>query len=94
MTRGTEVIVGVGLGDRPRKSHWPARMDLAQSASGLLLGLSLWGHRFCGCRSRSTTVPVSGWRPLTAGLGPEIILARLRCSSSSAVCQSIPGRLD
>ena len=39
-----EVIVGVGLADRPRKSHWPARMDLVQSASGLLLGLFMWGH--------------------------------------------------
>ena len=39
-----EVIVGVGLADRPRKSRWPARMDLAQSASGLVLGLFMWGH--------------------------------------------------
>jgi len=29
---------------RPRKSRWPARLDLAQSASGLLLGLFMWGH--------------------------------------------------
>ncbi len=41
-----EVIAGVGLADRRRKSHWPARMDLAQSASGLLLGLFMWGHMF------------------------------------------------
>jgi hypothetical protein len=40
------VIAGVGLADRPRKSRWPARMDLAQSASGLLLGLFMWGHMF------------------------------------------------
>ena len=41
-----DVIAGVGLADRPRKSRWPARMDLAQSASGLLLGLFMWGHMF------------------------------------------------
>jgi succinate dehydrogenase subunit C len=39
-----DVIVGVGLADRARKSRWPACMDLAQSASGLLLGLFMWGH--------------------------------------------------
>ena len=42
--KSSEVIEGVGLADRPRKSRWPARMDLAQSASGLLLGLFMWGH--------------------------------------------------
>ena len=42
----TEVIAGVGLIDRPRKSRWPARMDLAQSTSGLILGLFMWGHMF------------------------------------------------
>jgi fumarate reductase subunit C len=33
----------------PRKdarSRWPARMDLAQSLSGLVLGLFMWGHMF------------------------------------------------
>ena len=40
------VIAGVGLADRPRKSRWPARMDLAQSLSGLALGLFMWGHMF------------------------------------------------
>ena len=44
--KSSEVIAGVGLADSPRKSHWPARMDLAQSASGLLLGLFMWGHMF------------------------------------------------
>lgn len=28
----------------PRGSRWPARMDLAQSLSGLALGLFMWGH--------------------------------------------------
>jgi fumarate reductase subunit C len=44
MSKTSEVIAGVGLADRPRKSYWPARMDVAQSASGLLLGLFMWGH--------------------------------------------------
>ncbi|MDZ7590391.1 MAG: fumarate reductase cytochrome b subunit [Rubrivivax sp.] len=40
----TEVMAGVGLRARPGKSRWPARMDLAQSLSGLVLGLFMWGH--------------------------------------------------
>jgi len=46
MSTSPDVIAGVGLADRPRKSRWPARMDLAQSASGLVLGLFMWGHMF------------------------------------------------
>ena len=46
MANSTEVIAGVGLADRSRKSRWPARMDLVQSASGLALGLFMWGHMF------------------------------------------------
>ncbi len=53
-TAPSEVIAGVGLADRPKKSHWPARMDLAQSASGLLLGLFMWGHMFF-----VSTIPIS-----------------------------------
>ena len=41
-----DVIAGVGLADRPSKSRWPARMDLAQSLTGLVLGLFMWGHMF------------------------------------------------
>lgn len=29
-----------------RKSRWPARLDLMQSGSGLILGLFMWGHMF------------------------------------------------
>ena len=29
-----------------RKSRWPARLDVAQSASGLVLALFMWGHMF------------------------------------------------
>jgi fumarate reductase subunit C len=46
MNDSSGVIAGVGLTDRPRKSRWPARMDLAQSLSGLALGLFMWGHMF------------------------------------------------
>ena len=28
------------------RADWPARLDLAQSASGLVLGLFMWGHMF------------------------------------------------
>src|SRR5512139_3405248 len=44
MSKSAAVIAGVGLADRPRKSRWPARMDFAQSGTGLVLGLFLWGH--------------------------------------------------
>ena len=46
MDRPSHVIAGVGLADKARKSRWPARMDLAQSLSGLVLGLFMWGHMF------------------------------------------------
>jgi succinate dehydrogenase subunit C len=38
------LIAGTGLDQKPRKSHWLARLDVAQSASGLLLVLFMWGH--------------------------------------------------
>ena len=44
MNTSSDVITGVGLKDKPRKSRWPARMDLTQSLSGLVLGLFMWGH--------------------------------------------------
>lgn len=40
------LVEGAGLGDKPRKSRWPARLDFAQSATGLILGLFMWGHMF------------------------------------------------
>jgi fumarate reductase subunit C len=46
MEHSSDVIAGVGLADSRRKSRWPARMDLAQSVSGLILGLFMWGHMF------------------------------------------------
>jgi fumarate reductase subunit C len=46
MEQASGLIVGVGLGERSRKSHWPARLDFAQSASGLVVALFMWGHMF------------------------------------------------
>ncbi len=46
MNASTDVIAGVGLADKPRKSRLPAKLDFFQSASGLALGLFMWGHMF------------------------------------------------
>jgi fumarate reductase subunit C len=40
------LIADTGLARRQRKSSWPARLDLGQSVSGLVLVLFLWGHMF------------------------------------------------
>ena len=44
MSKLAAVIAATGLDRSARKSHWPARLDVLQSASGLLLGLFMWGH--------------------------------------------------
>ena len=44
MNNDVGVIAGIGLDQKTRKSRWPARLDLVQSASGLFLGLFMWGH--------------------------------------------------
>ena len=46
MERTSPLIAGAGLAERRRKSAWPARLDLAQSATGLVLALFMWGHMF------------------------------------------------
>ena len=46
MERSGTVIAGVGLFDQARKSAWPARLDVTQSATGLVLVLFMWGHMF------------------------------------------------
>jgi hypothetical protein len=46
MANRNAIIAGVGLADAPRKSRWPARLDLIQSGTGLLLALFMWGHMF------------------------------------------------
>jgi fumarate reductase subunit C len=40
------MIAAVGLAERPRKSRLPAKLDFLQSATGLLLGVFMWGHMF------------------------------------------------
>ncbi len=40
------LIAQAGLADRPRKSRWPAKLDLLQSLTGLFLALFMWGHMF------------------------------------------------
>jgi fumarate reductase subunit C len=41
-------LAAPAAGPRPavRKSRWPARLDLLQSLSGLVLALFMWGHMF------------------------------------------------
>jgi len=46
MDSSSQIIAGAGLTNRARKSRWPARLDFAQSVSGLLLALFMWGHMF------------------------------------------------
>jgi fumarate reductase subunit C len=40
------IVTATSAPARARKSAWPARLDLAQSVSGLVLGLFMWGHMF------------------------------------------------
>ena len=44
MENGAPRISAVRLVERERNSHWPARLDLTQNASGLLLALFMWVH--------------------------------------------------
>lgn len=44
MSTPATVMGASGARARPRKSRWPARLDLAQSVTGLALGLFMWGH--------------------------------------------------
>ena len=44
MKQANPLIAGVGLADRTRASRWPARLDLTQSATGLVLALFMWAH--------------------------------------------------
>ncbi len=46
MERSRGLIAGVGLADRARKSRWPARLDVIQGVTGLILALFMWGHMF------------------------------------------------
>src|SRR5262245_10574471 len=46
MDRSSALLAGVGLAQRHRTSRWPARLDLAQSATGVALVLFMWVHMF------------------------------------------------
>jgi len=46
MESSNRLIAGVGLAGATRKSRWPARLDLVQSGTGLVLALFMWGHMF------------------------------------------------
>ena len=46
MNSRVDVIAGVGLRRCAQESRWPARSDLVQSGSGLVLALFMWGHMF------------------------------------------------
>jgi fumarate reductase subunit C len=46
MEQTSPLIAGAGLADRARKSRWPAKLDVAQSATGLVLVLFMWAHMF------------------------------------------------
>ena len=40
------VVIQAGLADKVKRNRWPARLDLLQSSTGLILGLFMWGHMF------------------------------------------------
>jgi fumarate reductase subunit C len=44
MQRASTLMSGAGLVERARPSRWPARLDVVQSLSGLLLVLFMWAH--------------------------------------------------
>ena len=44
--RGGPLVAGTNFIGSARASRWPARLDVIQSASGLVLALFMWGHMF------------------------------------------------
>ncbi len=46
MESSNQLIAGIGLAGTAHASRWPARLDLAQSGTGLILALFMWGHMF------------------------------------------------
>ena len=46
MSHSAPLIAGVGVAKRPRASRWPAKLDVMESATGLVLVLFMWGHMF------------------------------------------------
>ena len=46
MNSSSPPVAGASGWRAVRKSRWPARLDVAQSVSGLILALFMWGHMF------------------------------------------------
>jgi len=46
MEHGSPLAGVLGLSGRTRASRWPARLDVTQSLTGLVLVLFMWGHMF------------------------------------------------
>jgi fumarate reductase subunit C len=46
MSHAGPLMAGVGMDERARASRWPAKLDVMESATGLLLVLFMWGHMF------------------------------------------------
>ena len=46
MKSSNQLVAGVGLAGTAHRSRWPARLDLVQSATGLVLALFMWNHMF------------------------------------------------
>jgi fumarate reductase subunit C len=46
MDLDSPAIAGARFDGAPRKTRWPARLDVAQSVTGLVLALFMWGHMF------------------------------------------------
>ncbi len=44
MSSHTDTVRGAAFAFRRRRSRWPARLDLVQALSGLVLVLFIWGH--------------------------------------------------
>jgi len=44
MSTNLDIVAAMDFPHHERKSRWPARLDLIQSASGLSLGLFMWVH--------------------------------------------------
>jgi hypothetical protein len=59
MHNEVSVIARVGLEHKTRKSRWPARLELMQSASGLFLGLFHAGTPEEGCMLSCAVRPCS-----------------------------------
>ena len=46
MSHSSPLLAGAGMADVARASRWPAKLDVMESATGLVLVLFMWGHMF------------------------------------------------